>query len=200
MWNERYSTEEYVYGTTPNEFLNDVSHRITGNKVLCLAEGEGRNAVYLAREGYDVMAVDASAVGLEKAEILADESYVNINTQVADLAEYEIEPESWDGIVSIFCHVPSDIRKALHQKVVTGLRPGGVFILEAYRPEQLAFKTGGPPVADLMMSLDDLKQELAGLEFVHAKALEREIKEGSLHTGMGAVVQIVAIKPGGEVI
>lgn len=195
MWNERYSTEEYVYGTTPNEFLSDVSQRIKGDQVLCLAEGEGRNAVYLAREGYDVLAVDASAVGLEKAEILADESYVNINTQVADLADYEIQPESWDGIVSIFCHLPSAIRQTLHQKVVAGLRPGGVLILEAYRPEQLSFKTGGPPVADLMMSLDGLTDELAGLEFVHAKEIERDINEGSLHTGMGAVVQVVAIKP-----
>ena len=195
MWNERYSTEEYVYGTTPNEFLSEVSNRIKGRQVLCLAEGEGRNAVYLAREGFDVLAVDASAVGLEKAEMLADESYVNINTQVADLTDFEIKPESWDGIVSIFCHLPPPVRKAIHKKVVAGLRPGGVFILEAYRPEQLDFKTGGPPVADLMMSLDDLAEELAGLELVHAKAVERVINEGSLHTGMGAVVQIVAIKP-----
>lgn len=195
MWNERYSTEEYVYGTTPNEFLSEVSSQIKGSQVLCLAEGEGRNAVYLAREGFDVLAVDASAVGLEKAEILADESYVNINTQVADLADYEIQPESWDGIVSIFCHVPPSIRKSLHQKVVAGLRPGGVLILEAYRPAQLAFKTGGPPNADMMMSLEGLKEELVGLELVHAKEVERNINEGSLHTGMGAVVQIVAIKP-----
>jgi 2-polyprenyl-3-methyl-5-hydroxy-6-metoxy-1,4-benzoquinol methylase len=195
MWNERYSTEEYVYGTMPNEFLSEVSNRIKGNQVLCLAEGEGRNAVYLAREGFDVLAVDASAVGLEKAEILADESYVNIYTQVADLAEYEIQPESWDGIVSIFCHLPPSVRKALHKKVVAGLRPGGVFILEAYRPEQLNFKTGGPPVTDLMMTLDDLAEELEELELVHAKSVERYIKEGSLHNGMGAVVQVVAIKP-----
>lgn len=195
MWNERYSTEEYVYGTTPNEFLSEVSHRIKGDQVLCLAEGEGRNAVYLAREGHDVLAVDASAVGLEKAEILADESYVNINTQVADLSDYAVQSESWDGIVSIFCHLPPPVRKALHRKVVAGLRPGGVFILEAYRPEQLKFKTGGPAAADLMMTLEGLGEELAGLEMVHAKTLERDIVEGSLHTGMGAVVQVVAIKP-----
>lgn len=195
MWNERYSTDEYVYGTTPNEFLSDVSHRIKGAEVLCLAEGEGRNAVYLAREGYDVMAVDASAVGLEKAEMLADECYVNINTQVADLADYEIPEQRWDGIISIFCHLPSAVRKSLHRKVVSGLRPGGVFILEAYRPAQLEFKTGGPPSLDLLMSLEDLTEELQGLELVHAKELVRDIHEGSLHTGKGAVVQIIAIKP-----
>lgn len=198
MWNERYSTEEYVYGTMPNDFLFETSRYIKGPDVLCLAEGEGRNAVYLAREGFDVFAVDASAVGLEKAENLADESYVNINTQVADLADYEITPNGWDGIVSIFCHLPPAIRKALHRKVVAGLKPGGVFILEAYRPKQLTFKTGGPPETSLMMSLDELKDELAGLEFYHDAELDRNVSEGRLHTGMGAVVQLVAIKPSRE--
>jgi len=195
MWNARYSTEEYVYGTTPNDFLFETSRYIKGAKVLCLAEGEGRNAVYLAREGYNVSAVDASAVGLEKAEILADESYVNINTQVADLASYDITPEGWDGIVSIFCHLPPPVRKRLHAKVVAGLKPGGVLILEAYRPKQLKFKTGGPPETELMMSLDELKDELEGLEFYHDIELDREISEGRLHAGVGAVVQLVAIKP-----
>ena len=198
MWNERYSTEEYVYGTMPNDFLFETSRYIKGPDVLCLAEGEGRNAVYLAREGFDVFAVDASAVGLEKAENLADESYVNINTQVADLADYEITPNGWDGIVSIFCHLPPAIRKALHRKVVAGLKPDGVFILEAYRPKQLTFKTGGPPETSLMMSLDELKDELAGLEFYHDAELDRNVSEGRLHTGMGAVVQLVAIKPSRE--
>jgi len=195
MWNARYSTEEYVYGTTPNDFLFETSRYIRGANVLCLAEGEGRNAVYLAREGYNVFAVDASAVGLEKAEILADESYVNINTQVADLASYDITPDGWDGIVSIFCHLPPPVRKALHRKVVAGLKPGGVLILEAYRPKQLKFKTGGPPETELMMSLDELKDELQGLEFYHDLELDREISEGRLHAGVSAVVQLVAIKP-----
>lgn len=195
MWNARYSTEEYVYGTTPNDFLLEMSHYIKGANVLCLAEGEGRNAVYLAREGYNVFAVDASVVGLEKAENLADESYVNINIQVADLADYEIAPETWDGIVSVFCHLPPKVRKALHRKVVAGLKPGGVLILEAYHPKQLTFKTGGPPEAALMMSLDELKEEFDGLEFYHDAELDREVSEGRLHTGIGAVVQLVAIKP-----
>ena len=195
MWDARYSAEEYVYGTIPNDFLFEKSHYIKGPKVLCLAEGEGRNAVYLAREGYDVFAVDASAVGLEKAEILADESYVNITTQVADLAYYEISCEGWDGIVSIFCHLPPSIRKPLHRKVVEGLKPGGVFILEAYRPKQLKFKTGGPPESEFMMSLSDLKEELAGLVFSHDAELDREVSEGRLHTGLGAVVQLVGTKP-----
>ncbi|MGB1310672.1 MAG: class I SAM-dependent methyltransferase [Leucothrix sp.] len=195
MWNARYSTEEYVYGTTPNDFLFEMSRYIKGPNVLCLAEGEGRNAVFLAREGFQVSAVDASAVGLEKAEILADESYVNINTQVADLANYDIAVDGWDGIVSIFCHLPPPIRRQLHRKVVAGLKPGGALILEAYRPKQLKFKTGGPPESEFMMSLDDLKDELEGLEFYHGAELDREISEGRLHAGVGAVVQLVAIKP-----
>jgi len=195
MWNERYSAQEYVYGTAPNEFLRSVSDRIQGRQVLCLAEGEGRNAVYLAREGYDVTAVDASAVCLEKAEMLADESYVSIDTVVADLADYDMSRSRWDGVVSMFCHLPVAKRKALHRNVVKGLRPGGVFIVEAYRPRQLALSSGGPSSAELTVSLDILSEELDGLVFVQAKELERDILEGSLHLGVGAVVQVIAMKP-----
>ena len=152
MWNERYSTQEYVYGTLPNEFLIQTSSRISGNNVLCLAEGEGRNAVYLAREGYDVLAVDASPVGLEKAEILADDSYVNIDTCVADLSDYDIQPKQWDGIVSIFCHLPADVRQRLHKQVVKGLKPGGKLVLEAYHPRQAERPTGGPTCPALCVS------------------------------------------------
>jgi SAM-dependent methyltransferase len=194
MWDERYNTGEYVYGKRPNDFLVSVSDRIPRGKVLCLAEGEGRNAVFLARQGHQVLAVDSSHVGLEKAKKLAGENNVHIDTQVVDLAHLEIQPEQWDGIVSIFCQVPSRIRRELHRKVVTGLRPGGAFVLEGYTPAQLKLGTGGPPDEDKMMTLDALRQELSGLEFKHAIELERDVIEGKLHTGRGAVVQIVAMK------
>ena len=195
MWDERYSAEDYVYGTDPNEFLANAAREIPKGKVLCIAEGEGRNAVYLAEHCYDVLAVDSSSVGLEKAKKLAKQRGVSIDTVVADLADFEIQPNSWDGVVSIFAHLPPEIRKTLHQKMVNGLRPGGVLVLEAYRPEQLNYKTGGPPVAEFMMTLELLEQELAGLEFKHAVELDRDVVEGQFHTGKGAVVQIVAIKP-----
>ena len=194
MWDVRYSDAEYVYGTAPNAFLASVADQIPRGKVLSLAEGEGRNAVYLAELGCKVLAVDASAVGLSKAQRLAEERGVTIETRVADLADFHIEPDSWDAIVAIFCHLPSGIRSSVHHKVVAGLRPGGVFVLEAYTPTQLKLKTGGPPTADMLMTLKLLRVELAGLRFIHARELEREVIEGKFHTGRGAVVQVVAVK------
>ncbi|KAF0215941.1 MAG: tellurite resistance protein [Geobacteraceae bacterium] len=194
MWDERYSVEHFVYGKKPNGFLVQVSGLIPQGNVLCLAEGEGRNAVFLASRGHSVVAVDSSALGLAKAERLAEENGVKIETVTADLAEFEIGEEKWDAVVSIFCHVPRALRRDIHRNAVKGLRPGGVFILEAYTPVQLKLKTGGPPSEELMMTLDDLKKELAGLIFLQARELERDIVEGTLHSGKGAVVQIVAQK------
>jgi SAM-dependent methyltransferase len=195
MWDQRYSADEYIYGKDPNEFLANAVGKIPKGKVLCVAEGEGRNAVFLAQQGYDVVAVDSSSVGLEKAKKLAQERGVSIQTIVCDLAHFDIDPESWDGIVSIFAHVPPPVRKKLHKKVVNGLRPGGVLILEAYRPDQLKYKTGGPPTPELMMTLEGLEEELTGLKFDYGVELDRDIVEGKFHTGKGAVVQIIGIKP-----
>ncbi|AAR33901.1 MULTISPECIES: SAM-dependent methyltransferase [Geobacter] len=194
-WNERYDTEEFVYGREPNAFLAGVSAMMPPGDVLCLAEGEGRNAVFLARQGHRVLAVDASAVGLSKAARLAEEHGVRIETLTTDLADLVIEPGRWDAIVSIFCHVPPPVRRVLHRQAVAGLRPGGLFVLEAYTPAQLELRTGGPPTVELLMTLADLREELAGLEFLQAREIERDVVEGRLHTGRGAVVQIVARKP-----
>ncbi|MDH5324964.1 MAG: class I SAM-dependent methyltransferase [Gammaproteobacteria bacterium] len=195
MWDQRYSVEEYIYGKEPNEFLAESVGKIPKGKVLCVAEGEGRNAVFLAQQGYNVLAVDSSAVGLEKARKLAQEKGVEIQTLICDLAELKIEPESWDGVVSIFAHVPPMVRKELHTNITKGLRSGGVLVLEAYRPKQLQYKTGGPPVEELMMTLDALQQELQGLHIDYGMELDRDIVEGAFHTGKGAVVQIIATKP-----
>ncbi|WP_303722077.1 bifunctional 2-polyprenyl-6-hydroxyphenol methylase/3-demethylubiquinol 3-O-methyltransferase UbiG [Malonomonas rubra] len=195
QWDERYATQEYQYGTEANDFLRSRAEQLTLGKCLCLAEGEGRNAVYLAQLGHQVTAVDASGVGLRKAEQLARQRGITITTQVADLGEYAIDAESWDSIISIYCHVDGAIRPELHRKVVAGLRPGGKLILEAYRPEQLSYGTGGPPTLEKLMSLKQLQHELQGLKMLYAEELEREVLEGQLHTGIGAIVQIVAEKP-----
>ncbi len=194
-WDERYSIEDYAYGTEPNGFLRRMADRIPAGRTLCLAEGEGRNAVFLAGRGHRVLGVDSSRVGLEKARRLAAERGVEIDTRVADLAGFDIEPESWDNVISIFCHVPPPVREALHRKVVAGLKPGGWLVLEAYTPRQIELGTGGPPVAELTMTLDALRRELEGLEFHHAEELEREVVEGLFHTGHAAVVQLLARKP-----
>jgi SAM-dependent methyltransferase len=196
MWDQRYSTGEYVYGTHPNEFLADAVGALEPpGRVLCLAEGEGRNAVFLAELGFEVHAVDASRVGLAKAEALAQKRGVAIQTEVADLHGYAIAPASWDLIVSIFCHLPAPARQALHRQVAQGLRPGGRFILEAYTPAQVALGTGGPPTVALMMTLEALQAELKGLHFELGRECEREVHEGRLHSGLGAVVQVIAVKP-----
>jgi 2-polyprenyl-3-methyl-5-hydroxy-6-metoxy-1,4-benzoquinol methylase len=195
MWDERYSGEDYAYGTEPNDFLVSVAGELPRGRALCLAEGEGRNAVWLARQGLDVTAVDSSPVGLDKATRLAEKRGVTIQTVHADLAEYEIGSAEWDVIVSIFCHLPPPLRRAVHAGVVAGLKPGGMFVLEAYTPAQLEFRTGGPHTVELMMTLDALREELIGLEFVHARELERVIREGKYHGGTGAVVQLLGTKP-----
>ena len=195
VWNERFNEPGFAYGTKPNDFLASVANLIPTGRVLSLAEGEGRNAVFLAGHGYDVVAVDSSAVGLEKAKCLAAERKVKISTLVADLKDFEIAPSSWNGIVSIFCHLPPTIRRTLYRAAVAGLKPGGVFVLEAYTQAQLTHGTGGPGKAELLMSLDQLKIELAGLKFVHAVEKERDVIEGKYHTGRAAVVQVVGIKP-----
>lgn len=193
-WDERYSEPGYSYGTAPNEFLASVVNRIPKGKILSLAEGEGRNAVYLASLGYEVTGVDGSAVGLRKAEELVAKRGVAITTIHADLGEFRIESEQWEGIIACFCHLPSSIRIPLHQAAVRGLKSGGVFVLEAFSKEQLSYGTGGPQSLDMLMSLEELKQELAGLEFVHAVRIERVVKEGSGHTGLASVIQLLGIK------
>lgn len=193
MWNERYSQPGYAFGKNPNDFLVEVIDQIPKGRVLCLAEGEGRNAVYLAQQGCQVTAVDASEVGLAKAQNFALERSVGIETITADLAEFQIQPNAWDAIISIFCHLPLPLRAQVHRQVVAGLCPGGVFVLEAYTPRQLEFKTGGPPNAELLMDLTTLRQELDGLEFKRAVEIEREIQEGLFHQGHSAVVQVLAL-------
>jgi len=195
MWDERYSDAEYVYGTDPNDFLVEQADRLPQGRVLCLAEGEGRNAVWLAQRGFAVTAVDSSAVGLEKARRLAAERSVSIETLCTDLDDYTLEPGQWAGVVSIFAHVPPDVRRTLHARVVQGLVPGGALILEAYTPHQLGYGTGGPSAAEMTMDLLRLEEELAGLEFEFARECEREVVEGKYHTGRGHVVQLVGRKP-----
>jgi SAM-dependent methyltransferase len=195
MWDERFSEPGFAYGTEPNDFLASVAERLPTGKILCLAEGEGRNAVYLAELGYEVTAVDTSTVGLAKAEALAEQRGTRIETVQADLTEYPIEATAWQGIVSIFCHLPPVIRGAVHERCLRGLSPSGVFILEGFTPRQLELGTGGPRSRELLMELDTIRRELAGLRFEIARETEREMVEGKYHRGQAAVVQILAVKP-----
>ena len=191
-WDARYTEEGWAFGTEPNDFLREEADRLPKGRVLCLAEGQGRNAVWLAQRGHDVTAVDQSAVGLRDAVRLAAERGVTITTVCADLDTFEIEPGAWQGIVSIYAHVDGALRARVHARVEKGLAPGGVFILEAYRPEQIGRGTGGPPEDDRMVNLERLRRELPALEFVVAREVDREVLEGHRHKGMSSVVQLVA--------
>lgn len=194
MWDERYSSEAYAYGKAPNTFLAERFGAIPKGGVLSLAEGEGRNAVFLAKQGYSVTAVDASQVGLNKAKKLAEENGVEIKLVHADLADFDIGAGKWDGIVAIFCALPSAIRKPVYRKAIAGLKPNGVFFAEAYTPDQLKHGTGGGTSPDMLLTRELLAAELEGLRFVHLVELEREVVEGSYHTGLSAVVQAIAVK------
>lgn len=195
MWNERYSSSEYVFGTEPNNFLVQHYRSIPKGQVLCLGEGEGRNAVFLARQGYEVTAVDLSEMGLEKARKLAESNDVSLTLIQADLAEFDLGQNAWDGVVSIFCHLPSSVRGQLHKQIRSALKPNGVYLLEAYTPKQLTFGTGGPPDEDRLVDADDLRNELQGLDFEWLQETEREVIEGTHHIGQAAVVQAVSVKP-----
>ncbi|PSN10995.1 SAM-dependent methyltransferase [filamentous cyanobacterium CCP5] len=196
MWDRRYSKSDYLYGKEPNDFVVQAAPLIPPGPVLCLAAGEGRNAVYLAQQGYAVKAVDISIVGLDKAKRLAAAAGVEIETEVVALADFKIPANYWGGILSIFAPLPPIARAKLHRQCVAGLVPGGMLVLEAYTPAQLQLKTGGPATASLMMDLAILHHELAGLEFKYGVETERQIVEGSGHHGLGSVVQVIAVKPG----
>jgi len=194
IWDKRYAGESYAYGTQPNDFLLENAQTLPVGDTLCLGEGEGRNAVFLAGLGHRVTALDSSEVGLGKARRLAADNDVRIDAIHADLAEYDIEPGRWDCIVAIFCHLPPDLRRKVHGQIAAAPRPGGRFILEAYTPDQLALGTGGPGNAAMMMDVASLRDELGGLEFEIAREVVRDIREGEFHDGMGATVQLIARK------
>lgn len=191
FWNMRYSENGFAYGTEPNDFLKQQSFK-DGARILCLAEGEGRNAVYLAQQGFDVTALDISYEGIEKTKDLAFIKNVEVTTICADLAIYELEPESWDAIVIIFGHFPLEIRKCVHSGLYSALRPGGKVVIEAYSKEQLSFKTGGPMDEALLYTVDMLREDFSEFEDVEICQLERVIHEGKYHNGISSVIQLVA--------
>ena len=196
MWNQRYSEDGFAYGTEPNEFLREHAG-LLGGPVLSLCEGEGRNGVFLAGLGLEVTGVDGSEVGLAKARTLAASRGVTLTTVVADLAEFEAAPESFGAVVSIFAHLPPELRRIVHRRVVGWLKPGGIVLLEAYRPAQVGRGTGGPPDPTMCMTAAGLGEEFGGLEVVLARETVRTVVEGRCHTGEAAVVQFVARKPAG---
>lgn len=196
FWNARYAAEEFVYGTAPNDFLVQVAPRLAPHsRVLCIADGEGRNSVWLAQQGHRVTALDVAEQGLAKAARLAHAAGVDLETVVADVTKLELGRDRWDAVVSIFLHLPATPRRALHQRCIEALVSGGLLIYEAYGPAQLGRGTGGPPEARLLHPLNDVLEDFAGCIIEHRFDGVRRVSEGRLHSGDGAVVQLLAKKP-----
>lgn len=194
FWDKRYASVEYVYGKEPNHFFKQSIDEITPGKVLLPADGEGRNAVYAATKGWDVYAFDISSEGKEKALRLADEMNTEIDYQVVGFDKYEAESNTFDVIGLIYAHLPATMRTSAYQKCVKLLKPGGTLILEGFSKEQLGLNSGGPKDIDMLFSVDELKNDLLGLDIVKAEQLKIELHEGEFHIGKGQVIQLIAIK------
>lgn len=193
FWNKRYENAEYAYGKTPNSFLAQNSFN-EKSKVLCLAEGEGRNAVFLAKKGLDVTAVDLSSEGIAKTLRLAKEENVTVDAICADLSSYAFASEKWDVIVLIFAHFPPALRIAIHSELFDTLKSGGKVILEAYSKEQINYKTGGPTELSMLYAEEELRHDFKSFDILTIQTLEREVNEGKFHHGLASVIQLVATK------
>jgi SAM-dependent methyltransferase len=196
MWHQRFSDDEYFYGTAPNDFLKDASvHIPKGSSVISLGEGEGRNAVFLAQQGHQVTAVDMALSGLDKTQELASKQGVTVSVEHADLSIYELEAGAWGAAINIFCHMHKADRVGFHQRIKAGLKSGGIYICECYTTKQLAFGTGGPKNIALLYTKEELERDFADMEILHLAEVERDIQEGQGHSGMSSVVQLIARKP-----
>ncbi len=195
FWDKRYASEEYVYGIEPNHFLKESLDALEPGDILFPAEGEGRNAVYAAIQGWNVSAFDISSEGKEKAVKLASENTVSIDYKVAGFDEFNAEQESYDVIALIYAHVPASNREAYYQKCVGWLKPGGTLILEGFSKKQIGLDSGGPKSLEMLFSLDELTTELKGLTIEKGLETKITLSEGAHHQGEGEVVRIIATKP-----
>ena len=196
-WNVRYDGDEYLFGTEPSRFLVAQAHRLrAGMSALAVADGEGRNGVWLARQGLDVLSVDASEVGLAKARRLAAAHAVHIATERADLAGWNWDGQRFDVIVAIFIQFADPpLRELMFAGMQRALKPGGLLLLQGYRPQQLEYGTGGPADADRLYTAGLLREAFAGMDLLHLHEHDDVLAEGRGHAGMSALIDLVAHKP-----
>lgn len=200
MWNDRFSKPGYLFGTEPAAFLTaHAGHLTSGASVLAVADGEGRNSVYLATLGHAVTAMDGSAVGLDKARELAAGAGVTVDHHLSDIEAWDWAPGAFDAVAAIFIQfAPPDMRARVFAGIDRTLKPGGLLLLHGYAPRQVGYGTGGPPVAENMYTLDLLHAAFAGYDVIHARDYDAEIEEGAGQSGMSALVDFVARKGGGS--
>lgn len=195
FWDERFSSGNYIYGTEPNIYFKEQLDRLEPGRLLLPAEGEGRNAIYAAREGWKVDAFDISKKGRHKAQELAKRNHVTINYYLSTYKDFQVEENSYDAIALIYAHLHESKRRNIHQNLITGLKPGGQLILEAFSTEQYGNYSGGPQDLEMLYKLDELLTDFEGLQIKHADAIEIELSEGIHHEGTANVIRISAMKP-----
>jgi SAM-dependent methyltransferase len=195
FWNTRYADAQFAYGTEPNAFFKAQIDALPVGKILLPSEGEGRNAVYAASKGWEVVAFDYSAEGKQKAMQLAEKQGVTMRYIVADAAEFDID-ETFDVVALIYAHLPPSVRKAFNAKIPTFLKPNGLLIVEFFTPNQLLNKrlSGGPKDLSMLYDIALLRAEFADLTVLKADELTIDLSEGAYHKGLGDVVRFVAIK------
>lgn len=195
-WNTRFQGENYVYGKEPNIFLTEVHRKLSiRGQALTIAEGEGRNAVYLAQQGMDVTTWDYAESGLEKTEKLAEERNVNVDTQLIDLNEATWEQNRWDEIVCIYGHFPEELRTKTLLGVKDAVKPGGYYVTEVYSYKQIPYNSGGPRDLNFLYKPEEFLQTFADWRIIHFFVGEVERYEGDLHNGLSHVIQFVGQKP-----
>lgn len=196
IWDQNYSVEGYKYGITPNAFLVERAKFFPANaRVLVPGDGEGRNGVWLAKQGHQVTSIDSSKIGLDKALALAAKEGVAIKTCLADLTEWSSSAAEADGVVLTFLHMPSTIRRDVHRRLAEALKPGGLLVLEAFHSKQLNYSSGGPKAADMLYQLDTLRGDFAELlNELFAWEGETYLDEGPGHQGVAYVTRWVGKK------
>lgn len=196
-WNRRFSQTGYLFGTEPNGWLHDHADLLeAGQRVLCVADGEGRNSVFLAQRGLTVDAFDISEVGVRKARDFARITGVKVNFAVADIAALQWPQSLYDGVAAIFIQFADpELRARIFQGILHCLKPGGILILQGYTPKQLEYRTGGPPFASHMYTPELLREAFAGTEILELREYEADLAEGEGHKGHSALIGMVARKP-----
>jgi len=196
FWDDRYSRDEYVFGEAPNAFLAAQDHLLPkSGKALAIADGEGRNGGWLAEQGLDVLSLDASPVGLEKAKKLAAKRRVKLSTKLLDISDYDWPAERFDVVAGIFFQFAGpELRDTIFAGMIETLKPGGLLILQGYGPRQLEYKTGGPGILENLYTEALLAEKFAALEILHLGDRDGEVAEGSAHVGKSHLVDLVGRK------
>lgn len=194
-WQTRFSAPGYAFGKEPNAFLKAQAHLLhPGQRALSVADGEGRNGVWLAEQGLDVLTIDFSEAGLAKARALAAERGASLRTELADVTTWQWPHETFDVVAAIFIFVEPDERPAFFNNLKRAIKPGGLLLMQGYRPEQLNYRTGGPPKAERMYTRAILQQGFGDMAALDISEHDSMISEGTSHAGMSALIDLVARK------